>query len=376
MTGANILVDARVGWGSGIGRYVANILPPVARLLAGVRLTVLVLPGDLDRAGAALDGASGITIRPCPIMPFSLAEQLRLPALARGCDLTWFTNYWVPLRWQGPFVVTIHDMLHQEPSLFPASPPKRLLSRQTFAHVAAHARAVMFDSRFTRAEFERRFGSPRAGGVVHLGIDHGGWDAGDTRPLAARERRILVVASAKQHKNFALLLDAWSRAQPSENWILTIVTPDQDLRSFVDVAALSSGAGRVELVQGLDDGALAALYRRSAIVATPSLYEGFGLPLLEGLAAGALPVSSTAESLVEIAGGARVIFVNGRDVEGWAEAIERACGLVDEAAPELASLIEANRRHAVTFTWDRAARQTAAFLSDALGYTPAKRAAT
>ncbi|WP_174278209.1 glycosyltransferase family 4 protein [Sphingomonas bacterium] len=367
MENPRILVDARVGWGSGIGRYVANLLPLVARRLPGAELVVLVLQRDVERAAQALGGAAGITLRPCTISPFSLAEQVRLPHLASGFDLAWFTNYWVPLRWKGPFVVTVHDMLHQETRLFPASRARRLLSRRTFAHVAAHAKAVMFDSRFTRREFERQLGPARSGGVVHLGVDHHGWSA--DRPVvgpSSRERRLLVVASAKQHKNFGVLLDAWTRARPDDGWTLTIVTPDQELRSSIDLAALSAGAGRVEVIQGLDDEALASLYRSSALVATPSLYEGFGLPLLEGLMAGALCISSTAESLVEIAGGAWVVFVNGRDVDGWAQAIERGCSLIDDASADLGALIEANRHHAAAFTWDRAANLTADILLEAL----------
>lgn len=361
-----ILVDARIGWGSGIGRYVANIVPRVAKLLPDIGMTVLTLPTDAVRAQAAFGDVDRLRVQACPIAPFSAAEQFGLEKWARQADLTWFTNYWVPLRWRRPFVATVHDLLHLEPALFPASRPKRLLSSATFAHVAAHARAVMFVSRFTAREFEQRFGAPRGGGVTHLGIDHGGWGTVDCPPLRLRERRVLIVAAAKRHKNFGTVLDAWARARVGPDWILTVVTPDEKVRSSINLGRLSADRGRVEVLHGLDDRALAGLYRRSAVVAVPSLYEGFGLSLLEGLHAGALCISSTAAALVEIAGPALVRFADGRDGEGWTQAIEQSCATMDDPPSHLDARIEHNVRHAANFTWDAAACRTAGHLAEAL----------
>lgn len=315
-------------------------------------------------AEQAFADTANLRIVTSAIVPFSSAEQVALPRHARGYDLTWFTNYWVPLAWRGRFVVTVHDMLHLLPDLLPASWPKRAVARQTFAKVRRDAAAVMFDSRFTERAFAQMVGAPRGHGVtVPLGGDH--LDYGIPKPVAARSRRLLVVAASKKHKNFALLFEAWRRARVAEGWALTVITPGEMLRSSVDIAAMAGQEGRIDIRRGVSNAELAQLYADSAILLMPSLYEGFGLPLLEGMLAGALCVSSAAGSMVEIAEGAFVPFVNGDDLDGWVGAIEQACAIIDRNEPDLQPLIEHNITRARRFRWDHTAEQVAAILDAA-----------
>ena len=324
---------------------------------------MLVQPDHMVAARKALAGAPGLRVVPCPVIPFSLAEQVALERHARSYDLTWFTNYWVPLAWRGRFVVTVHDMLHLIPEHFPASRPKRALSRLTFGKVRRDARAVMFVSRFTQDAFTRMVGAPRRGVVVQSGGDH--FDNGDSRPVIRRSRRLLVVAASKQHKNFARLFGAWRAARVPGHWVLTVVSPREGLRSSIDLDALAVGGNRVDVRRGVSDVELAALYADTAVLLTPSLYEGFGLPLLEGMLAGALCVSSSAGSMVEIAEGAFVQFVNGADVVGWTAAIEAACATVDRGDPDLEPVLRHNMAQARRLRWDRAAEEVASVLEAA-----------
>ena len=361
-----LLIDARTGWGHGIGRVIASTVPRIAQARPDWRIEVLVPPDQTDAARAAFANPANLAIVPCPLAPFSLREQTGLQRYARGADLTWFTNYWVPLAWRTPFVATVHDILHLLPQYLPASPLKRALSRRTFAKVRRDARAVMFVSRFTQAEFCRVVGSPRHRGVtVPNGGDHLRLDA--SRPVAERSRRLLVVAASKKHKNFALLFDAWRQAAVPAPWRLTVISPREMLRNSVDLATLArQGANqRIDIRRSISNQELAALYGDSAIVLMPSLYEGFGLPLIEGMLAGALCVSSNAGSLVEVAQGGFVQFVNGADRPGWTAAIEQACAMVDSGKPNLAPLLRHNVACADRFRWDETARQITAVLETA-----------
>jgi len=365
-----LLVDARTGWGHGIGRVIANTVPRLARLRPDWQVEALVPPDQADAARAAFAGVPNLSPVACPIAPFSLAEQTGLQRYARGADLTWFTNYWVPLAWRAPFVATVHDMLHLLPEHIPASRLKRQLSRQTFAKLRRDARAVMFVSRFTQAEFQRMIGAPRHRGiVVQNGADHLDYGAagGGHRPVAQRTRRLIVVAAAKQHKNFALLFAAWRQARVPEHWTLTVVSAHEALLSSIDLSALAGQdrRGRIDIRRGISNQELAALYADSAILLMPSLYEGFGLPLIEGMLAGALCVSSNAGALVEVAQGGFVQFVNGTDREGWTAAIEQACAMVDSGKPDLDPLLRHNIACAAHFRWDRTAHDVAAVLEQA-----------
>jgi glycosyltransferase involved in cell wall biosynthesis len=357
----SVLVDARLSWASGIGRYVANTLPLVATELPEVAFELLVTPANMDRAYIACAGVPNIKITEIALEAFTLAEQWRLNGLAKGHDLTWFTNYWVPLTFRRPFVATIHDMLHLEPGLFPASLPKRMLSRITFAHVARRALGILYVSRFTRREFERRFRGSRATVVSHLGIDHKDWGLFDPAQSMRKERRILLVAAPKKHKNFEIAVSAFALAELGPGWTLTLVLPQKDLRSSIDVSALAHARGDIEIQTAISNEELRALYEKSAILLMPSLYEGFGLPLAEGLQAGAICISSTAESLVELGQGANVTWVNPLDLDGWVKAIEDSSQRWDTNTIDRAVLAD-NMRHAAAFRWADVANATVSLL--------------
>lgn len=360
-----LLVDARLGWGHGIGRVITNTVPRVAMLKPGWQLDVLVHPDNFEEASVALGGVGNLGLIPCPLRPFSLGEQIGLMRYGNGYDLTWFTNYWVPLGWKSPFVATVHDMLHLVPEFFPASRLKRLLSQQTFAKLRRDARAVVFVSRFSQDTFEQMIGKPKRGVTIPLGGDH--LDYGEIVPIAKRSRRLLVVAASKKHKNFELLLESWNRANVADHWFLTIVTPDAMFRSSVDLSAIAEGARQTEILRGVSNVALAELYGDTTVLLMPSLYEGFGLPLLEGMLAGALCVSSSAPAMVEVAQSAFLSFVNGRDRLGWSESIEQVCAAIDRNDLDLDTIQKHNLQCAQRFRWEHTARETAALLEGAVG---------
>ena len=357
-----LLIDARVGWGHGIGRVIANTVPRIAALHPEWSIGVLVGPADVTTAQHRFADQANVAVLNCPIVPFSLAEQIGLERYARGYDLTWFTNYWVPLGWRGRFVATVHDMLHLIPEYFPSSAAKRLLARRTFHKLRRDALAVVFVSRFTQREFTTMIGEPRRAVVAHLGGDHLGF--GDPVAPGQRQRRLMVVAASKKHKNFALLIRAWQRADVGPGWTLTVISPGSALRSSVDVEALLGGDPRTEIVRGIPDDALSALYATSAILLMPSLYEGFGLPLLEGMLAGMSCVSANAGAMVEVGQGAMVHFVNGADEAGWTASIEAACAAFDRDDAGLDAVLANNAAQARRLTWDNTAARIAALLGE------------
>jgi glycosyltransferase involved in cell wall biosynthesis len=360
-----IAVDARLPWGSGIGRNVANCLPRIARTLPDCDFTVIVADRELQLARTTTDGLPNVTVQVSTMAPFSIAEQTRLPALYASYDLTWFTNYWVPLAFRRPFVATVYDLLHLEADLFPAGRIKRQLSQMTFAKLSREARGLTFISQFSKRAFIARFGAKVPMSIAGIGIDHDGWQPFDPENPPAKSPRILLVAAAKKHKNFAIALEAFSRARLSEHWTLTVVTPNDALRTSIDLAVVAGNSDRIVIKQGLSNDALRSHYGESAIVLMPSRYEGFGLPLVEGLQAGAQCISSTAEGLKEVGEGADVTFVDPDDLDGWVAAIEAQCARFDAGDIDPA-VTAANMRHAMRYRWDDVARTTAAMIADAL----------
>ena len=353
-----LLIDARLGWGSGIGRFVANVVPRVAAKLPNTDMTLRVHHTDGARVREAVALHANLAVQESDVRPFTLSEQRVIPRASHSHDLTWFTNYFVPLGFGEPFIANVHDLLHQEPELFATNPLKRRLSHLAFRHVARNARGVFYLSRSTKRAFEQRYGAPRNPCVVGCGIDHDGWPLFDPMDPPVKVPRLLIVAAAKQHKNFRIALDAFARATIPSHWRLTIVTPDDKLRSSIDLGGLASVSAKIEFEQGLSNSALSELYAKTAVVLMPSRYEGFGLPLAEGLQAGAQCIASTASALVEVGQGARVTYVDPDDLEGWITAIEAECRRFDTGQ---VSDIEraANMHHALQYRWDDVAERTA-----------------
>lgn len=360
-----VIVDARLPWGSGIGRYVSNCVPRVCELLPNVTFRVLISRTDAQRAKDALGTCENASIVISDIGSFSIKEQFSALSGQDDAAITWFTNYWVPLAYRGKFLVAVHDMIHLEPGLFPATRIKRLLSRLTFRHVARNARMVCFGSRFTKREFERRFGAPVRSEVTSYGIDHAGVTPFDADNPPLKRKQILVVAAAKMHKNFEIAIDAFNRAAISKDWTLKIITPNDELRSSIDLGGMVSSECRVSFAQGLTNEELRAVYADTAILLMPSRYEGFGLPLAEGLQAGAQCISSTAEALVELGQGAKVTYVNPRDLEGWTEAIESECARFEAGGVSIAET-RFNMQHAMKFSWHEVAVRTSLAISGLL----------
>ena len=185
--------------------------------------------------------------------------------------------------------------------------------------------------------------------------------------LASREFRlpqpgeggyILFVGTIEPRKNLPTLLEAYrkvldaGRVAPApalavagrEGWLF------EQVHARIDELRLWE---RVRLLGGVSDEALVRLYQGARAFAMPSLYEGFGLPVLEAMQSGVPVVSSNAGSLAEVAGDA-AILVEPVDVDGWAASMERV--LLDQW--EVERMIGAGLSQARGFSWERAARET------------------
>jgi glycosyltransferase involved in cell wall biosynthesis len=181
----------------------------------------------------------------------------------------------------------------------------------------------------------------------------------DTRallePIRVARPYVLFVGTLEPRKNLVRLVRAYRRlAADGLPHALVLAGPfgwkgDQLRRELG-----APGAGRIVLTGKVSAVVLDALYREAAAFVYSSLYEGFGMPVLEAMGRGVPVVTSTASSLPEAAGDA-AIMVDPRSVEDLAEAIARV--LTDEA--EARRLAAAGRARAAGFTWERTARETA-----------------
>jgi glycosyltransferase involved in cell wall biosynthesis len=291
-----------------------------------------------------------------------LGEQsLLVPLAARaGVDLVHSLASTAPL-W-GPFrrVVTIHDLIYAR---FPdAHSGLRDKGMRVLVPLAARrSHRVIADSHSTRADLIEMLGlSPERIDVVPLGV------AVQTRADAPAEtetrarfelgdRRVLLSLSAQRpHKNLASLIGALGEIAPERRPLLVIpgyrTWHERELR---ELAARAGVADDVRFPGWISASEVEGLWAIADAYVFPSLYEGFGLPVLEAMARGVPVACSDASSLPEVAGGAALLF-DPRSQSAIAEAVHRI--LEDEGLRE--RLRTLGRARAALFTWELTARRT------------------
>ena len=331
---------------------------------AGMRFTAFI-----NREAASFGGPWG-ELLPAVTVPVNarnriqwvLGEQALLPRLAgrAGVHLVHSLASTAPLWGRFRRVVTVHDLIYAR---FPEA-HAGIRDRGMKVLVPAAVRRsdrVIADSRSTRDDLVELLGvgSERID-VVPLGLGA----VRREKPLAEAEvrarldlgaRRVLLSLSAKRpHKNLAALIDALARIPRDERPVLVLpgyaTAHEAALRERAHTLALDKD---VRFPAWVSAGELEGLWALTDAFVFPSLYEGFGLPVLEAMARGVPVACSNASSLSEVAGDAALMF-DPRDTGAITVALQRL--LTDVRLAE--SLRTRGIERAREFTWERTARLT------------------
>jgi glycosyltransferase involved in cell wall biosynthesis len=223
---------------------------------------------------------------------------------------------------------------------------------QAIFHAAAQkCRALITDSHFAQAELARVLGiAPERLVPIALGVDPPRALRPVSPEVAALRPFVLYVGAPEWRKGFDTLLAAMREVRRARPDLRAAVTARLEGSAF---AAASREVGGVVELGHVDEALLAELYRECALLAFPSRYEGFGLPVLEAMSYGAPVVASNASAVPE-AGGDAACYVSPGDAQELATAILRVAG--DEAYA--ADLRQRGLVRAARFTWERTAEQT------------------
>ncbi len=334
---ANLLHDRR-----GIGRYARALLSRwITAESARVRITLLVphlFPG-LVRSRLQTEVRGNVAV----------ARRSRVAAL--GLDAVWYP--WNGMTWIAPTrrIATVHDVW---PFVLPAADERRRRNEQEpFVSTVRNAALIVADSAFTKAEIELRLGpvaEPIT--VVLLGTEFPPPYA-DIAPavLPGVQRYVLFVGEAEARKNVSALIAAMRALAPDARRGTALVLAG---KIGADVRESAPAAGVDVRWEGeVSDERLAALYRGASAFVFPSLYEGFGLPVLEAMAYGAPVIASDAASIPE-AGGDAALYFAPTDVAALADRLNRV--LTDDALA--ADLRQRGLRRASFMTWERCADAT------------------
>jgi glycosyltransferase involved in cell wall biosynthesis len=320
-----------------------------------MKVGVDTTPLRLTRAGTARYLRGLLSHLDVDVRPLAFGGAGRASVLARellwyplvlgaagGLDVLHCPTYYGPLRSRTPLVVTVHDLsVFRHPEAFPRW--TRTFAPRFAPLVLRAARRVIAVSEFTRAELVEVLGvAEQKIRVVPNAVD----DVFTAQGPAAGGDYVLGVGTVEPRKNLPRLAEA---ARSAGIELRVVGAP-----GWGDVPL-----DGVHWLGELPDEELARLYRGAAAVAYPSLYEGFGIPIVEAMASGTPVVTSAGGATEEIAGGAAVL-VDPNDAASIAAGLAEAVSRRDE-------LRRRGLERARAFSWNEVARRTVEVYEEAAG---------
>ncbi len=293
------------------------------------------------------------------VLPFRrMWSQLRLPVAlgAERPDLLFVPGHVIPFAWPGRVLTVVHDLaFERHPDAYP------LLDR-TYLGIStrwavARCPLLIAVSESTKQDLVEAYGvAPDRIRVVPLGISPPATSPAPASALAGMGLNgtfVLQVGRVEPRKNPAAALAAVERL---EGVTLVIAGPERD----VALAEKLRQSTHCRVLGRVGQPMLELLYRRAAAVVVPSLYEGFGLPVLEAMARRKVVVAAKSSSLPEVGGEAALYFHQSATPEELAGVLEVA--LSDQ--PLRTRLARVGRARAAKFTWDRTAAGVAAVIKE------------
>jgi glycosyltransferase involved in cell wall biosynthesis len=359
-TVVHVIVDARMAFHTGIGRYIRNLCQALLAQPSEHTLSLLLDPLLTQRAQQEIGPTHFI---PFSAKIYSLTEQIQSLRLyrtyAKQAVLFHCPHYNIPWFLPRNSVVTVHDLTHfQFPEYF--GKRRATLAFHLLKRAVQRAGHLITVSQATRYALEAFV--PAAKGKTTV-IYHGVADQFHPLPAASIEafkrthhldRFFLYVGNAKPHKNIQRLLQAFSTVKtrlPQMALVLLGVAP----------STLPTALERVYIYPNFSDEDLTHWYNAAEALVFPSLNEGFGLPVLEAMACGTPVISSKIAALHE------VVDSSGLLIDPWnVDALARAMQQLASDADLRADLRVKGLNRAQHFSWVTAAQQTSQVYHDVL----------
>ncbi|MFA5114020.1 MAG: glycosyltransferase family 1 protein [Candidatus Margulisiibacteriota bacterium] len=274
---------------------------------------------------------------------------------------TYYDDYFLSALGNKPFVLTVHDLIHE---LYPEyfAPHHPLAARKR--RLIEQARRIIAISEQTKKDLVRVLNvAPDKVTVVHLASSLGGGRVAVGPAISRRvpPKYLLYVGNRQAYKNYELLVRA----------IRPLLLADPDLLLVCAGPAFTQQEERLLVELGLhgrvrgfyidSDVTLAYLYQNALAFVFPSLYEGFGLPVLEAFSCGCPVVLSNASSLPEVAGEAAEYF----EPKSGADLLKAVTAVIGDQAKR-AALVAKGYERLKKFSWDKTAAQTKEVYREAL----------
>lgn len=363
-------VTAAITQGGGIGRYTRELIFALTAVdqhtefhfFAAKNLTASPVPDPIPQA-------KNVQLHTAPFDErwlYRLWYRLRLPlsvqAFTGGLDLFHSPDFVLPpVHGRIPTLLTVHDLSFVH---YPETFPERLVSylNRVVPWSVGRATHILADSQATKDDLTAVWQTPPEKiTVLYSGVHARFQPVTEGAKLTAVRQRyqlgdapyILAVGTVQPRKNYQMLIRAFQPiAQTHPHHLVITGGKGWLMEEMLAEVARQGLHGRVHFPGFVADDDLPVLYSGAALFVFPSLYEGFGLPLLEAMGCGVPIITSNASSLPEVAGEA-TMQLSPHDQEGWTTAVHDLL-----ASPqERTRLVAAGFRQVRRFTWEQSARQ-------------------
>lgn len=355
--------------GHGISRYSRQLFHALNDYHSDLDVTPVSTWSNREKqALGELKSATGLKILPWGrrLTPFAWVyfERPFIESWIGNVDVVHAVSLGFPIATRKPYVVTVHDigpLTH--PEYFSQSPA--WIMEKALEHALKKAVAFICVSKSTAEELTRfvqeKYGydiSDRIH-VVYEAVDSYFFQRADESclvGLSVPEKPIILTAGAlSPRKNIQSLISAFSQIKDGiPHHLIAVGGEGWDVADISELIKRHGVVDRIHLLPYVSDQQLHALYQRATVYVHPSLYEGFGLTVLEAMAAGCPVITSDVYSLPEIAGGA-ALLVNPKSIESIAAALESVC----KNRTVQHELVHSGRIRAKNFSWRKCSEEVA-----------------
>lgn len=346
-----LVIDIRLINASGIGTYLKNVIPGVLHVFD----EVLVLGNTKEIQ--FFEWSKDVKIIEFNAHIYSLKEQFQYPFIIPDCDILWCPHFNVPILpvKARKIITTIHDVYHLTNNAS-ISYLKKKYAGMLFKNAIKKSSLILTVSEFSKTEILKYTNAnSQKVEVVYCGVNRFLFENSKAEyNLKLPENYILYVGNIKPHKNLIVLLKAYktlSEEFKSKYKLVFIgkkdgfLTQENDIHTFIQSNNLQKD---ITFTGYVNDSDIPKIYHNAQLFVFPSLYEGFGLPILEALATGTKVLSSNAASLPEI-GGEAVVYFDPNDNVGLAKLIKDNI----EDLPKSEFLVAQGNKQLEKFTWEK-----------------------
>ncbi|EKD86492.1 MAG: Glycosyl transferase, group 1 [uncultured bacterium] len=353
-------IDVRLWSQTGVGRYIRNLVLNLETLDQRNKYILFAIEEDVEGIRKAL-GNDNFKIVPTDVRWHTLSEQTKFRRIINreNLDLVHFPYFSLPVFYQGSYVLTVHDLILNHFPTGKASTKNLLyynLKRRAYLFVikraARNAKKIIAVSAATKHEIVDHLGvDGNKVSVIYEGVE--GFVISKENASKPKDPYVLYVGNVYPHKNSERMILAFLKAdKPRDAKLIFVGKEDFFYDNLKRKVGKLDTKGSIKFYGYVDDVRLASLYKNASALITPSLMEGFGLPVLEAMVNGCLVLCSSIPSLREIAG-ASAIYFDPMDIHDMSRKIEFALSGSNKEAYVNKGLVRSKN-----FSWKKMAKET------------------